>query len=319
MDKKIYTREARDFGQVFGATFGYVKQNFKSLFGSVILYTVPFITLIAAIAAYGVSAFSSGSSFFAADGLPNIGNIVLLIFLLMILFLVVNSVYTVTVNRHLIINESLPQDQFTKIGDIGSSFFDSYWRVLGNIILLGLLAMVVMIIYSIMLALIVAGVSALGIVGVLFGFIIQMANSFIVSPMLAFTFFTAIFVVQRDKVGIMTALSKVFGYLKGNFWYTWLTTICGYFMTNIMTVIIALPIIIFIVIAVVSRVKYDSMYSPTEGIGDTTIIIGAALFIFTIGLGLCVTALFYLICIFQYTSLEEKKEGKSIIEKINEL
>lgn len=318
-DQKVYYKRARDFGQIFSATFGYIKQNFKTFYGSVLLYTLPFIALIGSLAAYIISSVTSTFSLFSRGGLPNVGAIILVIMIIMLLFLIVQTVYTTVVNQHLILNENLPEGEFVKRENIGASFFDSYWRVLGNALLLGLIAFFALLIYGIALALIVAGFSSLGVGGAIIGAMVQMAASFIVSPTIAFLFTTSMFVVQRDRISVVSALGKVFSYLKGNFWQTWAVSLAGYMMTNIMSVIVALPMIIFVVIAAVSRIKYDYSSGMPEGISTTTIIIGAALFILTVGLALCVASLYFLMCNFQFTSLEEKKEGTNIIDKINQI
>jgi len=316
IEQKIRYRKARDFGQIFAATFGYIKQNFKSFFGSIILFTVPFVALIAILGINIVSrAAAGGADWFNSWSV--IESMALIFFLIFIFVLLVQTVYVTVINEHLIINEQLEENEKVKTSDIGKNFFNSFWRVLGNAILLGILSVIALIIYSIFNSMITMAFGTMGAGGIIFAALFQLLTSLLISPILAYVSIATLFAVQKEKVGVITALGYVFRYLKGNFWATWGVSFVGYMMTYICSIIVAIPMIIFAILAIVSRVNYTGEASSELGMG--TIIAGAIIFVITVALFMCVYALYFLICSFQYTSLEEKKEGVSIIEKINQI
>jgi len=314
--QKIYFKKARNFGEVFSASFGYIKQNFKSFYGSIILFTVPFVALMTLIAAYLVSNATSGISLARLGGSEFIESIFLVIFILFIFLMIIQTVYVTVINEHLVINEQLPNDEFVKTNQIGKRFFGSFWRVLGNGLLLGILGFVFLLLYALINSLITAAFASTGVGGAIFAALLQMATSFLLSPIVGYIFISSIFVVQRDKVGLITALRKVFHYLRGNFWTTWSVSFTGYLLTYICSGLASIPAIIFVVLAAVSKVKYTMESSE---VSNATIITGAIIFMLTIALIMCVYSIYFLMCNFQYTSLEEKKEGSAIIDKINQI
>jgi len=318
IDQKIYYRKARNFGQVFSESFGYIKQNFKTFFGSIILFTLPIIAIITLLIIYMVNTGLSRQFEFGRGGNNFIGEMLFAVFGVFFLFLLVQTVYITVINEHLVINEQMANDEFVKTNHIGKTFFNSFWRVLGNSMLLAIFAIVTLLIYALINGAISAVFATGGIAGILLAGCIQILTSLIITPIIGYIFISSLFVVQKDKVGIITALGKVFRYLKGNFWMTWCVSVVGYIITYFATLIVMIPAIIFMFLQVFSRINYNTNNLNTD-VSSTTIIIGSLIFLITLTLALCVYAIYFLMCNFQYTSLEEKKEGSSIIEKINQI
>src|SRR5581483_1930872 len=148
-----------------------------------------------------------------------------------------------------------------------------------------------------------AAFSALGVGGALLGVLLQLCITLIISPMLAYTFSSSMFIVQRDGDNIITALGKVFRYLKGNFWSTWAISLLGYLIMYVSSIVAFLPMIIFIVISVVSRIDYNHN-GAAANVSGSTIIIGAIIFTVSISLVFCINSIYFLLCNFQYASLE---------------
>lgn len=311
-EQKIYYKKARDFGAVFGASFGYIRQNFRSFYGSLLIFTVPFIALCVTIIGYLVS---EGFSGFASM----VDELWLVIFAVFIIAMIMQTVYVTVINEHLIANEETAELRTIKSHVIGKRFFGSFWRVLGNLMLLGIIGFVFFLIYSLVNSLIAAAFSALGIGGILIAGLLQLVTSLMITPIIGYFFVSCIFVVQRDKVSVITAIGKVFRYLKGNFWITWAISVIGYITSYIASFIAAIPIIIFIVLQVIARIKVDTGSPLDSTISPTAIIVGSIIFVVSIALMLCAYSIYFLLCVFQYTSLEEKKEGASIVDKINQI
>lgn len=315
-EQKVYYKRVRGFAEIFSATFGYIKQNFKSFFGSIILFTIPFLTTAVLLVDYIISNIKSGDTSFAS-GISMFEGMFAAFFIIVILILLMQTVYVTVINEHLIINEQLAPGEQVKTATIGSRFFDSFWRVLGNCMLLGIFGLIFLVLYAIVNSVITGIFSLAGTAGIMLAALIQLAFSFMVTPVMGYVFITSLFVVQRDKVGIITALGKVIKYLKNNFWRTWCVSVAGYLMTYISGGIAMIPAIVFIIIQVFSRVKYN----PSENmeISMTTIIIASALFLATFMLVMCVYSIYFVMCSLQFTSLEEQKEGSTIIDKINQI
>lgn len=317
MEQKIYYRKARTFGQVFTDSFGYIKQNFKSFYGAVLAFSLPFIVIVVLLISLIVtSGFTGSFSRFGSGGLFE--EMFWLFFIIMILVLLMQAVYVTVINEHIILNEQLPAGASVKLNDISRTFFKSFWRVLGNCMLLAFLSIVFFIIYALVNAAISAGFATMGLGGIALGALLQFCLSLIISPVIGYIFISSLMVVQKDKVGVIPALSKVFRYLRGNFWSTWCVAVVAYIISYLCSIVVMIPAIIFFVLQVATRVKYGSQSFDTD-VSAASIITGSIIFIITIALAMCVYALFFLMCSFQYTSLEEKKEGSAIIEKINQI
>ncbi len=311
-EQKIYYKKARSFGEVFGAGFGYIRQNFRSFYGSILLFTVPFIALCMTIVGYIVS---EGFSGFASM----LDELWLVVFALFIIIMIMQTVYVTVINEHLIANEETTELRTIKSPVIGKRFFRSFWRVLGNTMLLSIIGFVFLLIYSLVNSLIAAAFASMGGGGIIFAALLQMLTSLMITPVVGYFFVSCMFVVQRDKVSVITAIGKVFRYLKGNFWLTWAISVIGYITSYIASFVAAIPIIIFFVLQMVTRFKMDTGSSYDSSISTAAIITGAIVFVVSIALMLCVYSIYFLLCVFQYTSLEEKKEGVTIVDKINQI
>lgn len=317
IDQKIYYRKARTFGQVFTDSFGYIKQNFKSFYGAILAFSLPFIIIMVLLISLIISS-GLPASFNRFGGGGFFEDVFWVFFIIIILALLMQTVYVTVINEHIILNEQLPPGQTVKLNELGKTFFKSFWRVLGNCMLLALLSIVVFLIFGLVNAAISAVFATMGMGGILLAVLLQFCISLIITPVIGYIFISSLMVVQKDKVGIITALGKVFRYLKGNFWTTWCVAVVAYIISYLCSIVVMIPAIIFFVLQVATRVKYGSQSFDTE-ISIVTIITGSVIFVITIALAMCVYSLFFLMCNFQYTSLEEKKEGSSIIEKINQI
>jgi hypothetical protein len=314
MENKIYYRRTRPFGELFSATFSYIKQNFKSFFGSIILFSVPVIVLMTLLLVNIVSRATSGIGKFS--GFEGVGFMFLMISVIAILSILMQTVFITVINQHLILNEKLENDGKVTVGDIGNSFFSSFWRVLGNMLLFGIIAVILLIIYAIFISLLTMAFVSMGAAGAIFSALLQLLFSLMVTPIISYYAISCLFVVQKDKVNVFTAISKVTHYLKGDFWTTWAVSFVGYIMTYIASVIVAIPIIIFFILGIFTRMNYNP---ESTSVSMATIILGAVVFVVTVVLFLCVYSVYLLLCTYQYTSLEEKNEGINIIDKINQI
>lgn len=317
--EKISYTKVRDFGQVFGASFGYIKQNIKSLYGSIILYTLPPLSIIAFLLIFLIKN-SEIFNFGNISGNGIIAAVLVFLSMIMLVLLIIHCSFLTIVNKHLVDNENLGKEQYVTITQVRTGFFKSFWPVFGNTFLLVVLSLIFGTILAIIFSLFGLLVSTGGVLGGILLMLFVMFYYVIVTPMLTYIFIAIYFVMLKDKVGIITALSKVFKSLKGHFWSTWLVSFLGFIMCYLASGILSIPIIIFAIFTIATRVKdYTNTYSEAPDTGIITYIIGAILFIVTLLLVFMIYSVLILLCNFQYASIEEKKTGTTINELINSI
>jgi hypothetical protein len=317
--QKIYYRKVRNLGEVFGATFGFIKRNFKTFFGSLMLLAGPFLLVGAATSSVMLGS-SLGLTKIASRGFGNLLNELLIPYLLSLIFIFIGFVvYTVVLNKNLIQNEKLQLHEPLTVKQIISNFFGDFWRILGNT----LLFLIVIIVTVILFALIFTGIGSLftgmgggggAVLGIVFLVLIILALVLIFVPMMAYLPVAAYFVCQRDRINIFAAFRKVFYYLRGNFWMTWLVSFIALICYSVMAGIAQIPVFIITIITSFSRIKSTVGYGTGE---ESTPILLVVITVICSLLSYAVLSIFHLMSIYQYTNLEEKKEGSSIIEKIN--
>jgi hypothetical protein len=319
-DQKVYYKKVRDLGGIFGATFGFIKQNFKPLYSSLLFFAGPFLLIAAAISAnmFGTGSgidkiFKGGIGFFYSE-------FIISYFITLSVVLIGITIFDVIINKNLIENEKMQSNERLTINHSITNFFSDFWRVFGNTLLLILF----FVIFILVIVLVFAGLYALAQggrgnnSGVLGAFVLLFISLFAVliifGPIITFVPMAAIFVCQRDNVPIFAAIRKVLYYLKGNFWNTWAIIFVGALAYAVMSVIVQIPVLILSLISVFSRLKAnDSFQDQSTSLFMIVVISVCSL------LAYGVRVFFYLIAIYQYTSLEEKKEGASIIDKINQI
>jgi hypothetical protein len=303
---------------VFGATFGFIKQNFKPLYGSLLFFAGPFLLIVAT-----VSAISFGSSFamnrMVKGGLDAFYDTFLIPYFTIILVSVIGmSVFNAVLNKNVIECETLTGDEKLTIAQIVKNLWSDVTRILLNTLLL----IVTFIGATVILAIIFGGIfSALADGGgagagiIILTVIALLIGLLVVGPILSFVPMAAMFVCQRDKIGIFPAIGKVVRYMKDNYWITWAVSFIGILTYSTMGSLVQAPAMILNLISTFSRMKnldYATMDSSTP---VPVIVVTAICGLLSYG----VLVVYHLIVIYQYTNLEEKKDGQSILEKINQI
>ena len=319
-NQKIYYRKVRDLGGIFAATFGFIKQNFKPFYSSLLFLAGPFIIVGSAISAYMVGA-SVNITKLATNLQSFYGDLLYAYFFSMIFIFIGVAIYNVIINKNLIENEKLDPTESLTINHTTTGFFSHFWYVLGNMLLLAVLLIVVVMLF----ALVFGGIFALAggnsgsgavILITVIALILLLCGLLIFGPILSFIPLAALFVCQRDRVGIFSAIKKVLYYLKGNFWMTWLVSFVALISYSIMGFIVQLPVFILTLVSTFSRFSATNNYTAKDE--PTSLILVVVIIVCSL-LSYSVMSVYYLMTIYQFTSLEEKKEGSAIIEKINQI
>ncbi len=318
MEQRISYRKVRDLGGIFSAAFGFIKQNFKPFFGSILFLAGPFIIIGAAVSAYMV-----GSSAGIARMLRNMdefyGNIILAYLFSMIFYFIGITIYNVVINKNILTNEKLQPGESLTLNHSMSNFFGDFWPMLGNMLLLILF----LIIATAVIVLVFAGIFALigpggGVASAFLPILLVLLLFFamlLFGPVLSYIPLAALFVCQRDRINVFAALRKVFYYLKGNFWMTWVVTMVALICYMVMGFFVQIPVFIVSAASTFSRLKSADIYAEES---STSLVMVIVIVISSL-LSYCVMSVYYLMSVYQYTNLEEKKEGSAIIEKINQI
>lgn len=311
MDEKISYRQSRDLGAVFSVSFGFIRQNFKTFYGSLLLYAGPFI-----LAGSFFSSYLLGSGLIAsmiAGRAFLYGPLILSSLVIMVSLFIGFTVYNTVLNKNVIVNETLPLGEKLTIAHIQSGFFADFLHLLLNVI-----------VFMLFLALVI---TLFVFVAMGFGAMLDMMNGpfvafllvllllaffFILGPVIAFVPVASLFVCQRDRINIFTAMSRVLNYMSGNFWRTWALSILALITYSFMAMIAQAPSMILNIISVVSR---SGKFTGSDALGIVTIVVAAISSLLVYG----VAAFYYLMCVFHYTGLEEKREGTAVMERINEV
>ena len=321
-DQKIVLKKVRDLGGIFGATFGFIKRNFKTLFGSLLFFAGPFLLIAAVISANMFGSSLGFNRLFKGSMSSFYGEFIISYLIILLVTFIGLTVYNVILNKNLIENEKLNDGEKLTIQQTTINFFPDFWRVFGNTLLLILVGIV----FIAVIALIFGGLFALAggdgsnsagvIVLLVIFFLCFFVLAIIFGPIISFIPMAAIFVCQRDGIAIFAAIKKVFYYMKGNFWNTWVVMVVGFLTYMVMGAIVQIPMFIVAIITAFSRIKVNNGSGMTEE--GTSIVLVAVISICTL-LSHGVRVVLNLMVLYQYNHLEEKKEGLSIIDKINQI
>lgn len=312
MEAKITYRQARDISAVFSAAFGFGKQNFRAFFGSLFLLAGPLI-----LAGTLLSSYLLRSDFLATLKYNDSFKYMSMLVNWSVILLAVSvgiSIYNVALNRSLIVNENLPAEEKLSLSHIRHGFMHDYWHVLLNFILFFLSMLVFIVILVFVMMGVFSFLNGWGPLTATFAVLLTLVFFIVLVPVLAYMPVAAFFVCQRDRIHIFAATGKVFFYMRHNFWRTWALSTLALIAYSLMATIAQVPLFILGFISAMSR----SGASAQDGTNTVSILLVIATAICTL-LSYGVMAFYYLMSIFHFTSLEEKKEGTAVLDRINQV
>lgn len=313
MKDDLSFKKVRDLSGIFSVTFKFLKTNFKAFYGSIFLVAGPFLLIYSTVL---IVALGLGNSYinFRNFRSIDIGEILGIYGTMTALMLIGLSIYHVIVNKNIIEQQNVLPDEKLTVRKVMSNFFASYWPVLGNMLLFALVSLLILVFIGFLFA----GIFYLFFnIGNIFGVLMMlmlMGALFVFMPVLSYIPVAAFFVCQRDGLGIFTAISKVFKYMKGNFWNTWIVSFIALLTNSILSAIIRLPAMIMNFIDTLTRsstLDNYTMISSSPSTATTIVTIISTLLSFGV---LCI---YHLMCIYHYGNLEESKEGSAMLDKIN--
>ncbi|MDZ4663515.1 MAG: hypothetical protein SGJ15_01435 [Bacteroidota bacterium] len=319
MKAKVYVRKARTFGEIFGDTIGYMRQNFKSLFGSILLLVSPFVLGATVLITFLFKGMFANITSAANDIMGFYASMAGTLLLMTLLSLLGYTAFVTVLNEHMLLNDSLPENEKPQIKDILKNFFGQFLRGLGAMFILVILSLVFGLIIALVFGLMALLIKISAVLGILLFILVYIFFLLIVMPIVLYFYTAILFTSQRHRINVFEAIGKVFKNFKGNFWITWsLSFLCG-LITYILSFIVFLPSYIVFIISFFTRMNrnLDDMQNSQAGYDVPIYII--VLFSISGLLIACVYAIYFIMMNLQCASLEEKKEGISILEKIESI
>jgi len=299
----IEFRKLRDFGQIFTDVSRFFKFNFKTIFLCVLLIPGPLFLIAGAFNGYLQSMGSNPSKLLGMgilrDPMEAFSQIIT-VMLPYVIFLVLGGLAsTATINRYFILYQQKSENNSITVSDIIKYLPADMWRLFYNSLLLGLVSLLFLI-----------PIGLIAMIPFLGAFVIIVA-ALIGGPQLAYAITVGNYLVLRDEISITRAISKAWGYMRDNFWWTWLIVVCAALIVGIIGAIFTLPMTIMTVVNNFSR-------SDMDVIGNNTILYVVLGAITVLGPQL-LTPINALFSVMAYHSYEEKEEGTAINEKINQI
>ncbi len=313
MQQKISFNQERDFSSVLGDSIKFIKQNFKPLFGSILLLVGPFILVMSIVNSYMQNSvrnnmFSNPGDVWAMFNSNYFLSIGVMFFFSFLIQTLLNSI---TYNYMCLYHEKNSDEKIT-VSEVSKKVLSNIGLMLGSVSAMFVLTVILIIV----LALIAIGISSVGGIGggILVGLSIFFGSA-IYMPVLFFLVSAGFYVVIRDGVFIFPAMGKVRKYLSGNFWWTWLIMVVAIICIYILFILFSLPTSIISMIDVFSRAKNVTTF---EGDASPSILM-MALYTITMLLTTCTGSILNLISAFNFLSHEEKHEGKGLQSRIEEI
>jgi len=312
---KISFQKERDFSALFSDTLSFLKQNFKSFFGSILLIAGPFLLISGAALGYlqSGSLYMRGYSPYGGfGGKVDVGMIITIVSIVAFSTLVGSMVLYCTVFNYMLLYNEKPEGERVTVSEVGRKVLESIWRTLGSFLILILVFGLLVAIIALAAVGIGYGLGLVGTVLVGFGAIVAII---IFGPPLGYVFQAMFFVVIRDRIIGMSAFAKVWNYMKGNFWWTWVAIVTASTTLYVINLIFTLPATIYALVGTFSRMQTNDLGEGTSNASVTLII----LYTISMFFSYFTASIMQVLCAFNFLSHEEAKEGKGLFSKIDEI
>lgn len=311
--QKIEFRKERDFGSILGDSLKFIKQNFKSFFGSVILIVGPFILLMGLGYAYMQTSMMNMMYSKPSNPLAMFNSTYFLsIGVMMFCGLLANILLSGVVYNYMIIYQEKQFGEAITVSEVGKRV----WSNIGRLTIASIIFILVFILVLTVLVLIGVGfVSMLGAVAGVLLALVLIFGLLIFTPVLTYFIPASFFVVVRDNLSIFSSMTKVKKYLSGNFWWTWLIMVVALFGLGILQMLFNLPASIVTMMNTFTRMSDMNNLQPEAGNNILLMVF------YTLGMFLtyCTSSISHLISAFNFMSHEEQHEGKGLMSRIDEI
>jgi hypothetical protein len=306
--EKINFQVVRDFSELFNISVKFTSQNFKHFFQSMLFIAGPFLLLSSICMGfyqlYMVRMVVNGSA--ALTGLNYLQIltqygwsyfvIILVSILGRIILLTTAYAYMIAYNVHGPRNFGVPEVRKLVFQNIGKT-------IKGTFVCL-LIVLFFVLIIALIAGIMIAAVPLLSPVLI----IIIVVISIITVPPFAWQYSTFYLLQMNDDLGVLDSMRKVREVMRGEFFSTWLVIIAATLILGVMAVLFTVPQYIYQFILQLSHMTVLESTIP--------FLIVSTICGFFVKFLYC---LFYIVCTFLYYSLDEKKNGKALISRIDEI
>lgn len=303
-EEKINFKVARDFGETFNVSIKFLRQNFLSFFICLLLLAGPFILIYSFVIAHYQSVILDKTALVKAGLLYNVNTYNWEYFISILLQFVSYLSMTCTTYSYMVVYSEKGKGNFT-VGDVVRKMNSNIGKIIGGFILFFLLA-VIFIVAIFFIVGIIAGTSP--IIAGLIAFAL-LIGSLLIAPNMIWQLNTLFLVIIAEDEIPMSAYGRTRIVMKDNYWWTWLIVVCSTLIVFVLSLLFAVPSYIYTLF---------QAYGTSDGVSETSV-----LYIITFAtctfLATLVYSLFYIIGSFHYFSLAEKKDGKGLLERINEI
>lgn len=314
--EKIELRKVRDFGAIFNDGIAFLRVNFKSFFGIILVLAGPFIILTGLLQGYmqslqsklvGANLFSAFGGLGSSAGLLS-ANFVGTLSIFLLIYLLTTLVTSACVCLYFKKYDKATLEELPLQKDSISPFLaTASWRLFYNMIILTLVtALIVVVLVGIFAVLFMIPV-----LNVIFG-IALVIGCIIIFPVLLYLTNIANFLIIRDEILVTQAIRKAIDHMRGNFWWTWLLMFCVGLALATISGLFSLPL---------SILNITKMFIRTRGeaVTDSSIMYLVFGAISLIGQLLIIVPISTTFCVFNFYSHEEGKEGAGLLNRIDEI
>ncbi|MGZ3861985.1 MAG: hypothetical protein ACXVPN_06955 [Bacteroidia bacterium] len=312
--EKIELCRVRDFGALFNDSVAFIRINFRSFFGILLVLAGPFIILTGLLSGYMQSLQSKlVSSGFASDyygsylGMIS-ANFIGTLSIFLLIYLLTTLVTSSTVCLYLKIYDKTPGTELPLDKNLISPFLASTcWRLFHNYLSFILLFVV----GAAILTALFAVLFIIPVLNILAG-IALVIGALIIFPPMMYVLNAATFVVVRDEITMVRAIGKIIDYMKGNFWWTWLLMIILLISLGTISSLFSLPLSVLGIMKTFVR----SGGGANSDHSVLYLIFGSLNMITQM---LIVVPISMIFCVFNYYNHEEQQEGTGLMDRIDEI
>ena len=303
-EEKINFKVARDFGETFNISINFLRQNFLPFFICLLLLAGPFILIYSFVVAHYESVILDKNALVKAGLLYNVNTYNWEYFISILLQFISYLSMTCTTYSYMIVYSEKGKGNFT-VADVVRKMNSNIGKIIGGFILFFLIVVIFIVAIFFIIG-IISGTSP--IIAGLLAFA-SLIGSLLVAPNIVWQLNTLFLVIIADDEIPMSAYGRTRIVMKDNYWWTWLIVVCSTLIVSVLSLLFAIPSYVYTLF---------QNYSTSDDASETSI-----LYIFTFAtctfLATLVYSLFYIISSFHYFSLAEKKDGKGLLERINEI
>jgi hypothetical protein len=303
-NEKIILNQSRDFGETFNVSIKFIRQNFKLLFTCIILLAGPFLLFHGVATTYYESVVIYKKELVHAGRLYNMNAYGIEYFVSLILGFVSYTAIMCTTYGYMVVYNQKGFGNFT-VNDVRKKVGEHFGKIIATFFLF----LILILIFGVVIG---AGVILLWqasiVAGLLLSFVLAI-GILILGPNFFWQISTSFLVIIYKTEQAFWAFGKTRSIMKDSYWWTWLLVVCASLIVYFIALMFALPAGIF------AFIKLVKPGSPEDG----NSIIFLAVFLISSFCASLVYTIQYVFYGFHFFSLEEKKEGKGLMERINEI